>query len=80
MFKSSEQAKKEILEAKNEKADRDRVIVSDAIEKMIKDEEKSFVLYDQIMPSVKRELEEAGYSVESSSFRNEYNITVSIKE
>ncbi len=80
MFKSADQAGKEISEAKNEKANSDRILVSKAIEDMIKSEKTSFFLYKAVMPSVKKELEESGYKVEENSFRNEYTMTVSIKK
>jgi len=80
MFKPANQASKEISEAKNEKANADRILVSDAIENMIKCEKTSFYLYKAVMPSVKKELEEAGYAIAESTHRNEYLMTVSIKE
>ena len=80
MFKSAEQAKKEISEANNEKANKDRIIVSDSIEEMIKRENRYFYLYKPISNSVKKELTAAGYVIEESNHRNEYILQVSIKE
>ncbi len=78
MFKPASQAKKEILEAKSEKANSERVVVADAIEKMIEEEKTSFYLYKSLMPSVKKELEDSGYNITESSHMNEYCMTVSI--
>ena len=80
MFKSADQASKEILEAKSEKANADRILVSNAMEDMIKCEKTSFYLYKTIMPSVKKELKESGYAISESSHRNEYTMTVTINK
>jgi hypothetical protein len=80
MFKSAAQASKEVSEAKNDRADLERILVAEAIETMIREEKKTFHIYSSISPAVVKELKKSGYVVDESNHRNEYLMTVSIEK